>query len=258
MSTLAAVIITCNEEKNIARCLRSLQAVADEIVVVDSGSTDRTAEICRSFGVKFVSQPWLGYGAQKNFADTLATGDWRLSLDADEELSAALRRSILAVKESASADAYACNRHTNYCGRWINHCGWYPDAKIRLWKNGAARWSLDAVHEKVELAPGATVKHLAGDLLHYTCATVEEHLAVANRYTTLKAGSYAAQHKTASLAQILVAPAWCFFHDYVWRRGFLDGYYGLVICAVAAFSTFIKYVKLRQMNAGENSAATPD
>jgi glycosyltransferase involved in cell wall biosynthesis len=247
MQKISAIIITLNEEKNIARCLQSLQGVADEIVVVDSGSTDGTEEICKKFGVKFISQKWLGYGAQKNFANTFAQYDYILSLDADEVLSGELKKSILAAKENLTANAYEFNRLTNYCGQWIHHCGWYPDAKIRLWKKGKAEWSLDRVHEKVLLAPAVAIQHLAGDILHYTCSSIADHILVVNKYTTYIAEGYFAQKKKVSLAKILFSPLWGFLRDYFFRRGFLDGRYGFMICKISAFATFLKYAKLYQI-----------
>jgi glycosyltransferase involved in cell wall biosynthesis len=201
--------------------------------------------------VKFVYQQWLGYGAQKNFANTLAQYSYILSLDADEALSDTLNKSMLKFKQIATADAYRMNRHTNYCGKWIDHCGWYPDAKIRLWKKEEAQWSLDKVHEKIIVAPNATVLHIEGDILHYTYDSIMNHIAIANQYTTYVAEGYFERKKKVSLVKILFAPAWGFFRDYFIRMGFLDGYYGFVICVVAAFSTFLKYVKLRQLYLNE-------
>lgn len=142
MEGISAVIITQNEERNIVRCLRSLQGIADEVVVVDSGSTDQTESLCRAAGARFISHPWESYSAQKNFADSQATQPWTLSLDADEALSPALRQSLLQLKQRGMdcGTAYAFNRLSNYCGSWIKHCGWYPDRKTRLWPTGAAEW----------------------------------------------------------------------------------------------------------------------
>lgn len=250
INKISAVIITLNEEKNIARCLDSLQGIADEIVIVDSGSTDDTANICASFNVKWIDQPWLGYGKQKNVAADAASHEWVLSLDADEALSDELRESILAFKntDSPSHDAYSLNRRTNYCGQWIYHCGWYPDKKIRLWRKGTAHWTTPRVHETIALEPNVSVAHLTGDLLHYTYYSLSEHVAVANKYTTLVAEEMAARGRKTSWFKIFFNPPFCFFRDYFLRRGFLDGYYGFVICMVATFSTFLKYAKLKQIN----------
>jgi len=249
---ISAVIITFNEERNIARCLQSLQNVADEIIVVDSGSTDKTEEICNEFNVKFVFQKWLGYGRQKNFANTLAQYDYILSLDADEALSDTLRKSIIENKQKFVADAYPVNRLTNYCGKkWIRHCGWYPDTKIRLWKKGKAEWSSDNVHEQLLVHNNSNTHFLNGDILHYTYSSIAEHIAIANKYTTLIAEGYYARKKQVSILRILFAPIWGFLRDYFFRKGFLDGYYGFVICCIASFSTFLKYVKLQQLYQNE-------
>ncbi|QIQ20260.1 glycosyltransferase family 2 protein [Zophobihabitans entericus] len=244
---ISAVIITLNEEKNIGRCLASLQGIADEIIIVDSFSTDKTEEICQQYGAKFIRQAWLGYGKQKNFAAEQAQYDYILSLDADEALSDELKASILQLKSQSMSEAYSLNRLTNYCGKWIRHCGWYPDRKIRLWKKGCANWTTPRVHETIKLAPNITPIHLKGDLLHYTYYTIGEHIQIANKYTTLVAEEYADRGRKASFIKIFLNPPFSFFRDYFLRLGILDGYYGFVICAVASFSTFLKYSKLKQV-----------
>jgi len=257
---ISAVIITFNEERNIERCLQSLQDVADEIIIVDSGSTDKTEEICKRFGANFIFQKWLGYGEQKNFANTLAQYDYILSLDADEALSDTLKKSIMEVKQNFEADAYSMNRLTNYCEKkWIRHCGWYPDKKIRLWKKDKAEWSLDKVHEQLLLkshlspTPSADTRNtnihfLKGDILHFTYYTISEHIAVVNKYSTLIAEEYFERKKQASILKFLFAPIWGFIRDYFFRKGFLDGYYGFVICCIASFTIFLKYIKLYELN----------
>jgi glycosyltransferase involved in cell wall biosynthesis len=247
MEKISAVIITCNEERNIARCLQSLQGVADEIIVVDSGSTDKTEEICRQFGTKFIYQKWLGYGAQKNFANTFAQHDYILSLDADEALSDMLKRYILEIKQNSLADAYAVNRLTCYCGQWIKHCGWYPDAKIRLYRTDKAKWSLEELHEKIILNPNATTQHLKGDLLHYSYYTISGHILQLDKFTEVGAREYLKKGKKVSVVKIIYKPVWKFIRDYFIKLGVLDGYYGFIICAISAFATFIKYVKARQL-----------
>ncbi|MDR0566149.1 MAG: glycosyltransferase family 2 protein [Prevotellaceae bacterium] len=247
MVSISAVIITFNEEKNIARCLQSLQGAADEVIVVDSGSTDRTEEICRQHGVKPIYQKWLGYGAQKNFANTFAQFPYILSLDADEALSDALKKSILEIKQSSSlVDAYSVNRLTCYCGQWIKHCGWYPDTKIRLWKKEKATWSLEELHEKIILDPNAPIRHLKGDLLHYSYYSVSDHILQLDKFTEISAREYAKKGKKISAGKIIYKAAWKFIRDYFIKLGVLDGYYGFVICAISAFATFTKYVKARQ------------
>lgn len=245
---ISAVIITLNEQKNIARCLMSLQLVADEIVVVDSGSTDHTAAICAQFGATFITQSWLGYGKQKNIAIEHAQYDYILSLDADEALSDELQQSILILKSSRMVEAYSVNRLTNYCGKWIHHCGWYPDTKIRLWRKGRASWTTPEVHETIVLQPKVKPAKLKGDLLHYSYYSITEHITIANKYTTLVAKEYLKKGKKASLIKLFLNPPFAFFRDYILRLGFLDGYYGFVICLIISFSTFLKYSKLKQLN----------
>jgi glycosyltransferase involved in cell wall biosynthesis len=247
MLTISVVIITYNEERNIGRCLQSVRCAADEIVVVDSGSTDNTQAICHEYGAKFVRQAWLGYGAQKNFANTLSSCQYILSLDADEALSEELQQSIACIKQNPTAAAYSMNRLTNYCGRWIRHCGWYPDTKLRLWQSGCAQWSLDPVHEKLLLQPSASIAHLNGDLLHYTYSGMAKYIHLTNQYTTLAAENYYARRKKCSTVKIIFAPVWNFVRLFIFKCGFLDGYYGFVVCRIAAFYTFLKYIKLRQL-----------
>jgi len=245
MNKISAVIITYNEEQNIARCLQSLQDVADEVIVVDSGSTDKTEEICKKFGVKFIFKQWLGYGNQKNFANTLVQYDYILSLDADEALSDALRKSILEVKQTFVEEAYSMNRLTNYCGKWIKHCGWYPDVKIRLWKKNQAEWSRDEVHETLFLQTDTKTLHLKGDLLHYSYHSIGDHILKLNKFTEIGAYDYYKRGKKISFAKIIYKPLWKFMSDYFIKLGFLDGYYGFVVCSISAFVTFTKYVKAR-------------
>ena len=252
MYKISAVIITFNEERNIKRCLQSLQNVVDEIIVVDSGSTDRTEKICKELGVNFIYQKWLGYGAQKNFANSLAQFDYILSIDADEELSDILKKSIIEAKQNFIADSYKMSRLTNYCSKkWIKHCGWYPDTKIRLWKKHKAQWSNDKVHEHLIFNEGATSMLLKGNILHYTYNNIAEHINIANKYTTLIAEEYYIKKKTTTILKIMFAPIWGFFRDFFLRKGFMDGYYGFMICIIASFSTFLKYVKLRQLYQNE-------
>lgn len=246
---ISAVIITKNEERNIGRCLESLQGVADEIVIVDSGSADKTQEICARYAVRFVSQEWLGYGMQKNFANSLAENDMILSLDADEALSERLRESILEIKsrDEEEKTVYKVNRLTNYCGKWIRHCGWYPDAKVRLFNRKFAEWENLQVHESIRTLVNVSVIHLKGDLLHYTYYTVEEHVARSNKYSSLSAEKYYNRGKKVSYFEIILKSFWRFQRDFFFRGGFLDGSTGYTICKMNAFDTFLKYVKLRQM-----------
>lgn len=249
MEKITAVIITENEERNIGRCLESLRGVADEVVVVDSGSTDRTEALCREAGVHFEHHDWAGYSEQKNYANSLATGSWILSMDADEALSPTLRESLLRLKEKGLDDrsVYSFNRLANYCGRWIHHCGWYPDRCTRLWRKGVASWG-GVVHEELSYKEMMRDVHLKGDLLHYSYYTVEEHAGRQLRYATLAAEkAHAAGKKTTALG-VWLRPGWTFFRNYVLKGGWLDGHAGYTICRMTAFYTFLKYAQLREMN----------
>lgn len=248
MTNLSVVIITLNEERNIGRCLQSVAGIADDIVVVDSGSTDRTAEICLKHGVRFITHQWLGFADTKNFANSEAKYPLILSLDADEALSEQLIASIKAVKETEVSSAFSMNRMTNYCGQWIRHCGWYPDRKIRLFNRDKARWTGLFIHETLSLDSGVAVQHLEGDLLHYSYYSTAGHISQANRFTDLTAQDAFSKGENGTLVKILFKPPVRFVRDYFFRLGFLDGYYGYIICRISAQATFFKYIKLRQLN----------
>jgi glycosyltransferase involved in cell wall biosynthesis len=243
---LSAVIITYNEEKNIARCLESVKDLADEIIVVDSFSTDATEEICARYHVKFITHAFAGHIEQKNYAAHIATHDWVLSLDADEALTPELKESIRKVLENPQCNAYKMNRLTFYCGRWIRHCGWYPDAKARLWIRHSGAWGGINPHDRWELHDrGEPYGKLKGDLLHYSYYTVSDHLKQIEYFTEIAAKAEAALGKTPSIPKILLGPAVKFIQSYFFRLGFLDGYHGFVICRLSAMASFIKYVKTR-------------
>ncbi|MBA3828910.1 MAG: glycosyltransferase family 2 protein [Taibaiella sp.] len=247
MAKISAVIITFNEANNIARCIRSLHQVADEIIVVDSFSTDNTAAIAEKEGAKIIYHSFEGYGVQKNFAQRQAANDWILSLDADEELSAQLKQSIQEVKTNLEFNAYKFNILTNYCGKWIHHCGWYPQPKIRLWNRLRGDMSNDRVHEGWHMTDkNAPVGHLKGNLLHYSYATISDHIRKLEQYSEIKAQIEIAKGKKVSIFNLWITPKWVFFVDYIIRRGFLDGYYGYLICRLSAFSSYVKYAKIRQ------------
>jgi glycosyltransferase involved in cell wall biosynthesis len=243
---LSAAIITLDEERNVGRCLDSLADVADEIVVLDSGSRDGTERVCREHGAVFLAQPWLGYGPQKNAAVDRTSHEWVLSLDADEALSPELRESILAVKRAPAADAYAVNRLNAYYGRFVRHGGFYPDRKIRLWRKGAARWTDATIHETAELAPGARAARLEGDLLHFTCPTRAHHLANIDRFTTLAAEALYRAGERRAWRRFTSAPA-AFVRSYLLRRGFLDGRVGFEVCRLSAWAAWLRYAKLARL-----------
>jgi glycosyltransferase involved in cell wall biosynthesis len=248
MANISLVIIAYNEQDNILRCIRSAREVVDEVVVVDSFSTDKTKERCLAEGVRFIEHPFEGYTAQKNVATSLATHNLILSLDADEALSDTLRQEIAHIKANLQAPAYEMNRLTNYCGHWIRHTDWYPDRKIRLFDRTQACWTGQNLHETVALNSPGQVVWLKGDILHYSYHSIGQHIAQFNRFTDIGAQEAFEKGKKASLLKILLNPVWKFFQSYMLRLGFLDGYYGLLVCAISAFATFAKYIKLRELH----------
>jgi glycosyltransferase involved in cell wall biosynthesis len=248
MINLSVVVITFNEERNIGRCINSVKAVADDIVVVDSFSTDRTEEICMKEGVRFVTHKFEGHIEQKNWAITQAKYPHVLSIDADEELSEDLKKSIIEVKNNWTKDGYTLNRLTNYCGKWIRHCGWYPDTKLRLWDSSKGKWGGMNPHDRYELVKGASKAHLKGDLYHFSFYTIEQHLAQADKFTDILAKAMFEKGKTSTFLKILIKPAFKFFKDYFILLGFLDGYYGYIVCKISAHATLIKYDKLKQLH----------
>lgn len=244
MQQLSVVIITFNEEKNIERCLRSVLGIADEIIVVDSYSTDSTEEICQRFNVQFIKHEWEGYSAQKNWANKQAKFPYILSLDADEALSDELKNSILEEKKDWKYDCYSFHRHTNYCGHWINHSGWYPDCKIRLWNLEKGFWDGAAVHESISMKANASHKVLKGDMLHYSYTSIHQHIEQQNLFSEIAARSAFESKAYISPLVVILSPLWKFIRNYFFKLGFLDGFYGFIVCNVSAFSTFLKYAKL--------------
>jgi glycosyltransferase involved in cell wall biosynthesis len=252
---ISATIVALNEERNIARALRSLAGCVDEMVVVDSGSSDRTREIALSLGARVAEEPWRGYAAQKNFAASIATHEWILSLDADEQLTPALANEISVLKtkspddpspsDPSPVDGWTMPRMARYLGRWIRHSGWYPDRKIRLYHRDRATWQGDYVHESVQ-ARGA-VGHLENDLLHYTCDSLSQHVQTLDRYTTLAAQALKASGKPVPFRRLVVDPPWTFFRSLLLQRGYLDGVHGVIIAGMASFYTFAKYAKAREL-----------
>jgi glycosyltransferase involved in cell wall biosynthesis len=243
---ITATIITLNEERKIARSIESLRC-CDEIVVVDSGSNDRTVELASNLGARVVESPWHGYATQKNYAADQATNDWILSLDADEALSESLEGEIWTLKKRGpSCDAYTVPRLAQYMGRWILHSGWYPDRKVRLYHRAKAKWMGDFVHESVQVH--GRVGHLDANLLHYTCDSLSEHLKTMDRYTTLAAEELVFRKQTIYTRNMILDPAWTFLKTYFFQRGFQDGLEGLTIAYMAALYTFLKYAKARNMS----------
>ena len=249
---ISALVITFNEQNNIERCLNSLEGVADEIVVIDSYSTDRTAEICRDHGVGFIQHRFEGHIEQKNHALSHASNDCVLSIDADEALSATLRQSILSVKNNWADDGYCFNRLTNYCGRWIRHCGWYPDRKLRLWDRRKGRWGGVNPHDHVVMEKNCRVGHLRGDLLHYSYPSIKDHVSQINSFSGIAArAAFQGGRRSNILLDICLNPTLTFFKKYLLKMGFLDGYEGFVISVGTAYGKFLKYVKLRELEKRE-------
>ncbi|MFZ1687956.1 MAG: glycosyltransferase family 2 protein [Flavobacteriales bacterium] len=244
---ISVVIITFNEERNLARCIASVKNVADDVVVVDSFSTDRTETIAGEHGARFVQHAFEGHIEQKNWAITQALYPWVLSLDADEALSPELERSILEAKQRGNMDGFTMNRLTNYCGTWIRHGGWYPDRKLRLWDSRNGRWTGVNPHDRYEMDPGSRIEHLKGDLLHYSYYSISDHLKQVDYFTTISARAYEQRGKRAGLLKILFSPIVKFVDGYLFRLGFLDGWHGFVIARISAQATYLKYVKLREL-----------
>ncbi|MBI4479668.1 MAG: glycosyltransferase family 2 protein [Acidobacteria bacterium] len=244
---ISAVIITLNEERNMDRALASLAAVADEVIVVDSGSTDRTREIVERAGARFITHAWEGYAAQKNFAASQARHDWVLSLDADEALSPELTAELTRLKQSGPGDAvgFTMPRLARFRGRWIRHSGWYPDPKLRLYDRRRGRWVGRYIHEHVEV--NGPVRQLTADLHHFPGDSRQEQLRSVDHYTTLAAREALEDGERLILVKLLIFPAWKFVESYFLRRGFLDGLAGFDIARMAGHYVCQKYAKLWRM-----------
>ena len=249
---LTAVIITLNEEKNIEDCLKSVHDVVDEIIVVDSYSTDRTEEICGAYGAKFIKNKWEGIVAQRNFAQSLASNEVLLNIDADERLSPELAASILEEKEKGFPyKGYTMNRFNNYCGQWIRHGEYYPDRKLRLYHKGSGRVEGANPHEWVQLYEEYPVKKLNGDLIHFSFRTFSEHVAKMNVFSSVAAQTLFSRGRKPSYSKPILSAFWAFFYGFFLRRGFLDGYYGYVIARNNAMYSFYKYAKLNELHKGK-------
>ena len=243
---LSAVLITLDEEENLPRALSKLRW-CEELIVVDSGSTDGTVDIARKFGARVIQREFDGFASQKNFADQQASHDWILSLDADEVLSDDLSTSLRRIKsKGVDRDAYCFPRKAFYLGKWIHHSGWYPDKKVRLYDRRKARWE-GLVHESVQV--NGTVGELAGDLLHYTCPSLSDHIRTTDRYTTLAARQFHDEGRRPHIGNLLLSPPWAFVRSYFLKLGFLDGIAGLIIASMAAFYVFAKYAKAWKLGA---------
>jgi len=248
MNAITAVIITKNEEKNIQRCLDSLKTVADEIIVVDSHSTDNTVALCQQAGAKVIVQNWLGYGPQKNLGNNAAKNDYILSIDADEALDKQLTQALLEEKSKGLQGIYQISRFNYYYGKFIRHGSDYPDKKIRLFNRANTHWDEKDVHETLVLGPNQKITVLKGHLLHYTYYRVEEHILKINYYTTLAAQDYIKRGKKASIFKIVMSPLSTFIQSYILKRGFLDGMHGFILAIMHAYAAFARYVKLWELS----------
>lgn len=253
--SISAIIITKNAGTMIRRCLESV-AWADETIVVDSGSSDDTADICRAMGVQFTITPdFPGFGPQKNRALDLASGDWVISIDADEWITPELRDEMCAaMADPAAAQAYAVPRRSSFCGRYMKHSGWWPDYVVRLFRREAARFSDDQAHERLVVS-GATRK-LRCPLMHEAISTMEQMLGKMNLYSSASAGMLHARGRRASIGTALLHGGWAFFRTYVLRRGFLDGREGFILAVANAEGSYYRYIKLMLL-AGKGGRREP-
>lgn len=245
MNKLSVVIITYNEELNIADCINSIKSIADEIIVLDSFSTDSTVEISELLGAKVFQNKFIGHIEQKNLAKSKAKHELILSIDADERVSEELKLSIEQIKLNPVADAYTINRLNNYCGKWIRNGGWYPDVKLRIWKNGIGNWGGYNPHDEYIVPEGVKIINLKGELFHFSFKTIFQHIQQVNHFTEIMSEDLIKRNKKIHFYHILFAPLFKFVRDYFLRKGFLDGYHGFAISMISAFATFLKYVKIK-------------
>ncbi len=246
---LTATIIARNEEKNLPDCLASLDFV-DEIVVVDSGSNDRTEAICRSHQkVRYCQRAWDGFGRQKNFAADQSRNDWVFNIDADERISPELRASILAADLSRH-DGFRVARENYFGDRWIRQCGWYPDYNLRLYNRAKCRFGERLVHESVECY--GSVGTLRGNLIHFTYTGIFDYLTRMDRYSTLAAQEVVKAGKRSGVTAVTVRPLYTFVKMYLLKKGFLEGYHGFLLSVLYGVYTFAKYAKAREIRVRES------
>lgn len=253
MAKISVCIISYNEENKIEDCLKSLVDIADEIIVVDSNSSDNTVAIAKKYTDKVMLQDFLGYIEQKNFAIQQASHDWILSLDCDERLSPELQQSILAIKENIDqADAYKMPRKTFYIYRWLNHC-WYPDLKTRLFNKNTAHWGGTNPHDHI-ITNGDNIKQLDGDIYHYSFDSISAHLKTIDKFTEIGADELIKKNKSFNVFSPITHSTWIFFKIYFLKRGFLDGFAGLVVAMLSFMHVFIKYSKAIIMRIADRTA----
>lgn len=241
MPRLSVIVIAKNEAANIGACLDSVAFADERIVVVDGGSTDGTAEIAADNGARVIERAFDGFGAQKNFALAQASGDWVLSIDADERVTLALAAEVAQAMREAKADGYEMPRLSSFCGREMRHSGWYPDYVLRLFRRGKARFSDDRVHERVVC--DGPVARLRNDLLHEPVLRLEDALSRMDRYSTANAAMTVARGKRVSFSSGITHGLWSFFRTYILRGGFLDGREGFLLAVANAEGTYYRYMK---------------
>lgn len=249
---ISVVIITFNEERNIGNCLEAIRQIADEIVVVDSFSTDRTVEIANTFGATIFQHAFQGHIEQKNYAITKAKYPHILSLDADEYPDQQFLNSINQIKNNWRADGYSVNRLNNYCGKWIKHGAWYPDVKLRLWDSRKGKWQGKNPHDRFELIKGSSIQHTAGNILHFSYQQIIEHVQKADYFSSIAANAYFKDGKKSSILRMILSPLFRFIRDYIFKGGFLDGYFGFQIAKTTAFEVHLKYKKLLALQHGKS------
>jgi glycosyltransferase involved in cell wall biosynthesis len=244
MTPLSVVFITKNEENNIGTCIDSVREIADEILVLDSFSTDNTEQICREKGARFEQHAFDGHIQQKNRAKDLASHTWVLSLDADEKPDATLLEGIKSLKESdftENVHGFSMNRLNFYCGKPIKTCGWYPDSKLRLWKKDCGAWTGINPHDRFELTPGRVSAHLPGDILHNTYPTHEAMVKQAHKFAGIAAEQFSQKPLIWLILKMLFSPLFKYTKNYLIKQGFLDGKAGFQICRYQALEVFLKY-----------------
>jgi len=252
MMRIAAAIITFNEEKNIERCIKGLVHCVDEIVVLDSFSTDRTKEICGQYNVKFIQDRWEGYAQTKNKLNELIDADYIFSIDADEVPCKTLQSEILKLKNAKNEHIYIVNRITNYCGRWIKHCGWYPEPKARIFPKTKANWKGELVHEFLNYDAAMKTYTLNGHLEHYSYYNKKEHIDRANKYALLAAQQYFNAGKKTYIFQPVLSAFTKFVNIFFFKKGILDGVSGFQIAKISAASNYLKYKELKRLNETKN------
>ena len=251
MQKVSVTIITLNEETNIRACLESVKW-ADEILVSDSGSSDRTVEICKEYGAKVFNDVWLGFGKQKNLIASRARNNWILNIDADERVTPELKKEIEEVLNNGDCEGYNIPRKNFFGNKWIRHCGWYPDYNLRLYKKDKGRFNERAVHEAVQIEGRAGC--LKASLEHYTYKDISDYLKRMDRYSTLAAEEMFKQGRSAGYFNIVFRPLATFLKMFFLQKGFMEGYIGLILSGLYAAYTFSKYAKLMEMSKRQ----TPD